>query len=173
MISFHPNVQNIQHPQREQPSDTVLGKRVSAAFDDSEYDSVISKRTGLGIEGTDEKFKENVFDKTWFASGSVTPTISDQGSRFDDKHGFPSFPAQKSISDVNMQPRPNFTSRSTGGMTKSWKNSEEEEFMWDDINLRVTDQGAASNSGRDRWTPDDFERTVSTKSFVTLLVVLP
>ncbi|XP_027067071.1 polyadenylation and cleavage factor homolog 4-like isoform X1 [Coffea arabica] len=144
-----PTLKNIQHPQREQLSD--------APFDDSEYDSLMLKRSGIAIGGAGEKFKEQVFDKTWFESGGVMP--ADQGNGFDVKHGFPRYPALRSVSSANMQPRPIFPSKSTSGMTKSWKNSEEEEYMWDDINSRATDQSAINSSGRDRWTPDDSERT--------------
>lgn len=145
-----PTLKNIQHSQREQLSD--------APFDDSEYDSLMLKRSGIPTGGAGEKFKEQVFDKTRFESGGVMP--ADQGNGFDVKHGFPRYPALRSVSSsANVQPRPIFPSKSTSGMTKSWKNSEEEEYMWDDINSRATDQSAISSSGRDRWTPDDSERT--------------
>lgn len=157
-------MQSIQHPQREQLSDVSHGKNSSVAFDDSEYDSIISKRSGLGIGRAGENFNQQVLDKPWFETGSVTPTISDQGNSFEINPKFPSYPALRSSnSNANMQPRPNLPSRSISGMTKSWKNSEEEEYMWDDITSRLTDHGAMSSSGRDRWTPDDSERTVSSK----------
>ncbi|KAL3536153.1 hypothetical protein ACH5RR_004614 [Cinchona calisaya] len=157
-----PTLKGFQHPQREQLSDAAREKHIAAAFDDSEYDSVISKQSRHGIGGAGEKFKEQVLDKHWFEYGSITPTptMAEHGNAFDVKHGFPSYPALRSSnSNTSMQPRPSFPSRSTGEMTKNWKNFEEEEYMWDDINSRVNDQSAISSSGRDRWTPDDSERT--------------
>lgn len=140
--------------------DAVHGKNVSAAFDDSEYDSIISKQSGLVSGRAGEKSKEQGLVKPWFESGTVTPTISDQRNGFDVKQGYSAL--RSSTSDANLQPRQGFSSRSTSGMIKSWRNSEEEEYTWDDINSRLTtDHGAVGSSGRDRWTPDDSERTVS------------
>ncbi|KAL3532051.1 hypothetical protein ACH5RR_005572 [Cinchona calisaya] len=155
-----PPLKNIQHPQREQLSDAVHGKIGSSAYDNSEYNAIISKPSLLGIGRADEKFKEQVLDKPWFESGGVTPTISDKGNGFDPKLGFPSNLARRSSnSNAIMQSRPSLPSRSISEMSKSWKNSEEEEYMWDDINSRLSDHGAMSSSGRDRWTPDGSERT--------------
>ncbi|CAI9097817.1 OLC1v1034316C3 [Oldenlandia corymbosa var. corymbosa] len=144
-----------KYPQRQHLGDVIQGENVSAAFEDSEYDSMISKQSGLLSGRAGDKPKAQGVNP-WFESGGVMPTISEQKNGFDLKHGYSAL--RSSASDANLLPRHRLPIKSTSEMTKSWKNSEEEEYMWDDINSRLTDQGATSGSVRERWTPDDSER---------------
>lgn len=152
----HLNLQTTQRPQRDHLSDPVHEKRVNVAYGDSEYDADVSRRSGLEIGRIGEKFKQQ--DKPWFETG----TISNQKNGFDLKHGLQTYPSLRSAnSAATIPPASNFGS--SIGMTESWKNSEEEEFMWEDVNSRLIDHGATNSSGRDHWTPDDSERMVITK----------
>ncbi|XP_040383429.1 uncharacterized protein LOC102714952 [Oryza brachyantha] len=38
---------------------------------------------------------------------------------------------------------------------KSWKNSEEEEYMWDDVRFQGADYGGTSSTRKREWMPDD------------------
>lgn len=154
------NLQTTQRPQRDHLSDPVPQKKVNGAYGDSEYDADVSRRSGLEIGRIGEKLKQE--DKPWFEPGHVSGTISNQKNGFDLKHGIQTYPSLRSgNSAATIPPASNFAS--SIGMTESWKNSEEEEFLWEDVNSRLIDHGATNSSGRDHWTPDDSERMVITK----------
>ncbi|KAI3518185.1 hypothetical protein L1887_06647 [Cichorium endivia] len=66
------------------------------------------------------------FDSPWYGPGG------NSGG-----NGFPKF------SSTNLQP----TNKRGSEVNRSWKNSEEEEFMWDDVNSRVAVSGKSGGGG--------------------------
>ncbi|KAG8376670.1 hypothetical protein BUALT_Bualt09G0087900 [Buddleja alternifolia] len=148
-----PYAKTMQHHHRDQVNDPVRDKIASRAYMDPEYGSNVSGRSGLGTGRVSEEFKEEELEKSFYESGSdVTGKLSNQKNGFDMKHGFGSYVGHKSAnSDSHLQLKQNFASR-------SWKNSEEEEYMWDEMNTRPTDRGAADTSTKDHWAPDSYER---------------
>ncbi|KAK8705183.1 hypothetical protein V6N13_048790 [Hibiscus sabdariffa] len=96
---------------------------------------------------------------------SVTEAISRQRNGFNIKHGSQNYPTSKSVNaDPRLLARQNIAARSSNAMPNSWKNSEEEEFMWE-MYSRLSQHDAANisnNSRKDHWIPDvpeklDFE----------------
>ncbi|KAL2487222.1 ENTH/VHS family protein [Abeliophyllum distichum] len=145
-----PYIKNIQHPD----------KNSCVTSGDSEYGSDISRVSGTGIGKAIEKHKEQGFEKLRYGTGSdVTGKISNQKIGLDMRHDFQSYPAHKyENSGSQLQLKHNFANRSSSGMNRSWKKSEEEEYMWDDTNSRDTGFGTVDISVKDHWMPDDSER---------------
>lgn len=99
-----------------------------------------------------ETVSEPVHEKNIFGDkhGSDLPrtseTIPRQGNGYSVKRGFPNNPPTQSIASKS-----------------SWKNSEEEEYMWDDINPRLTDHGAPGSLTKGWSPPRDSGQLVSLK----------
>ncbi|XP_039051501.1 polyadenylation and cleavage factor homolog 4-like isoform X2 [Hibiscus syriacus] len=92
---------------------------------------------------------------------SVTEAISSQRNGFNVKHGSQNYSASKSgNADPRLLARQNIAGRSSKAMLSSWKNSEEEEFMWE-MHSRLSQHDAANisnNSRKDHWTLDASEK---------------
>lgn len=158
-------LQNVQPPSRDSPSETVHEKNIGSPYGDYEYGSDLSRNSSSGTGRTGGRIEQG-HDKPWYGTGgSVAETISSQKNGFNIKHGFPNYRAPKpEYSDAHLKPTQSIANRSGSAMSSSWKNSEEEEFMWDDMNSRLTDQHASNvsnDSSKDQWTTDDSEKLVS------------
>ncbi|KAL3825803.1 hypothetical protein ACJIZ3_021832 [Penstemon smallii] len=172
LVNSHEDVESLERPattssgrswadpyaknhHREEGNEPVLEKISRIEYVDSEYGSSVSGRSGLGRGRLKEKLKGQGFDTPWYESGS---DVSNQKNGYDLKHGLESYVAQKPAnSDSHLQLKQNFNSRSTNGMSTSWKNSEEEEYMWDEMN-RPTDRAVTDTSAKDQWAPDSYDR---------------
>ncbi|XVF55652.1 hypothetical protein PTKIN_Ptkin06aG0053600 [Pterospermum kingtungense] len=132
--------------------------------------SVKINTAGVGVGRTSVKVTDQGSDKLWYgATSSVTETISSQRNGFNSKHGSQNYLVSKSVNaDPRLKAMPNIAGRSSSGLSNSWKNSEEEEFMWE-MHSRLSEHDAANisnNSRKDHWTPEvseklDFESQLS------------
>ncbi|XP_022745371.1 polyadenylation and cleavage factor homolog 4-like isoform X2 [Durio zibethinus] len=121
---------------------------------------------GMGVGRTSGKVTDQGHDRPWYgATSGVTETFSGQRNGFNSKHGSQNYSASKSVNaDPRLRATQNIAGRSSSGLSSSWKNSEEEEFMWE-MHSRLSEHDAANisnNSRKDLWTPDvsqkmDFE----------------
>ncbi|XP_031395515.1 flocculation protein FLO11 [Punica granatum] len=145
-----------QRSQRDPRVDPLLDKKnIGVVYGDLEYSSDISRNPGLGPGRTVGKATEQ---KPWYGvgSGGITDTVSTQRNGFPAKQKLQGYPPPKS-SNIDSK-----LSRSGGGMSTSWKNSEEEEFLWDSMGSRLTDRDAAINTSsiarKDHWASDGSEK---------------
>ena len=72
--------------------------------------------------------------------------------------------------DAHRQPRQSITNLRNNVMSGNWKTSEEEEFMWGEMNIGLTDHGAnvSSNLSTDTWMADDENLVSLPKGSVAL-----
>ncbi|CAI8602565.1 unnamed protein product [Vicia faba] len=142
-----------QHTHRDPFDDPVPEK--SASYGGSEHGSNLSRNMGMGIGRTAGSVTElghrNLYNK---AGAGVSGTISGQRNGVGLKHSFSNTEAT-TISDAQHHPTRNITGIKRNVMSSSWKNSEEEEYMWDEMHTGLTSHGVRTNLGNDAWTADD------------------
>lgn len=156
----------MQRSQRVATTEHVHEKNIGAEYGDFDYSSDISRNSSLGTGRGGVRVMEQGHEKPWYGGGSsVSETVSGQRNSFNVKHGVPNYPAPKlANANIQRQGAQSIVNRRSGEISSSWKNSEEEEFMWDDINSRLADHSASdvsSNFRKDRSASDDSDKSVS------------
>ncbi|KAI9090704.1 hypothetical protein K1719_028557 [Acacia pycnantha] len=156
---------NIQGSNRDSYSDSVPEKGIDTSYGGNEYGSELSRNSGLGIGRAGGRTSELARDKTWYKAGSNAADIMPvQRNGFSLKRSSSNHEAPKSINlDEHNQPTQSLTSIKSRVLSSSWKNSEEEEYMWDEVNAGLTEHGASnvsSNLSKDCWTADDDNSAV-------------
>ncbi|KAA3463940.1 polyadenylation and cleavage factor-like protein 4-like [Gossypium australe] len=124
--------------------------------------SVKMNTPGIEVRRTRGNVTDQGLDVPWFgATSSITETIPSQRNGFNIKSGSLNYSASKSVNaDPRLQVTHNISGRNSSGLSSSWKNSEEEEFMWE-MHSRLSEHDAANfsnNLRRDCWTPDVSEK---------------
>ncbi|KAL6496310.1 hypothetical protein OROGR_029568 [Orobanche gracilis] len=155
-----PYAKPIQHHHlRDQVKDPVRDKNSSVAYSNSEYGSSISMRPGLGTGRVVEKVKEQGYDRPWYASGSDLTGMPQKKNGFGLKRGRAAH--ESDISDCDLQLKQKVATTNSNGMRENWKNSDEEEYVWEEMNSRPTARGQADNYDRlDFDTPLQRSRNI-------------
>ncbi|MCD7470424.1 hypothetical protein HAX54_010294 [Datura stramonium] len=125
---------------KEQLNEGIREKTTSAAYGDPEN---LSRGSGFRLRITGEKFKEEGFDKSWY--NSANGKILSQRNGLDLKHGVQSLSQNTAKADAYPQ-LTHSANRSSTLMDRSWQSSDEEEYMWDDVNSAGKDQRASEDS---------------------------
>ena len=159
-------MQTLQRSHREALNEPVHEKKkIGAIYEDFEYGSDVSRKSGLGIGRASGRVAEQgqgQENPCYGTSSNAAELISGQRNGFNMKHGFPNYPASKSsMVDLHLQPTQRI-GRSETGISANWKHSEKEEYIWD-MHFRLSDHNAAglsNNSRKDHWIPDDLDKMV-------------
>ncbi|KAH6807436.1 hypothetical protein C2S51_028544 [Perilla frutescens var. frutescens] len=151
-----PYAKSVQHQQRDQVNKPVREKSSGVAYADSDYGSGVLGRSGLGSGRMIEHLKEPGYDRPWNESGSDMIGMPHQKNGFGLKHGLESYVADESVNfDSDLQHNQNISSRNTNGMRENWKDSEEEEYTWSEMNSRPT---VADAPAKNHWPPGNYDR---------------
>ncbi|XVF76270.1 hypothetical protein PTKIN_Ptkin13bG0252900 [Pterospermum kingtungense] len=135
---------------------------VNPKYLEKQHPQQSSRTPGVGIGRTSGKVTDQGHNRPWHGTtSSVTETISSQRNGFNIKHGSQNYSTLKSVNaDPRLLAAQNFAGRSSSRLSSSWKNSEEEEFMWE-MHSRLSEHDAANISNysrKDHWTPDVSEK---------------
>ncbi|GAB4856405.1 hypothetical protein Ancab_014324 [Ancistrocladus abbreviatus] len=154
---FSGKMQNILQPQREAVKEPGQEQHVFSGYGDHEYGDGLSRHLTPGVGRSSESITEQGNDKRWFGPGrGLESSVPSQRNGYDPKPGIPSKVNQ--LDKMHVPSLQNVAGRSSGEMSRNWKNFEEEEYMWDDLNIRGTDHGEVASTRKDQWTPDDLEK---------------
>lgn len=153
--------QNMKPANIDAFNESLPEKSTSASYGGNGQSFTLSSKVGLGIGRTAGRVTDFEHDKTWYESASCIGEVCGQRNGLSLKRGSSIHEATKSLNlDAHVALRRNSTeipSRSSV-ISRSWKDSEEEQFMWDNMEIGVTDNTASSVSsdlGMDHWTTDD------------------
>lgn len=151
----------MQHSHRDGLSEPIHEKNIGGAYGDYDYGSDLSRNSGLGSGRTTGRVSDQGYEKSWYGSGgNISETIAGQRNGVNMKQGVPNYSASKSANAAVHLQQAQSIPRSSSSSLSSWKNSEEEEFMWD-MHSRSSDHVAANiskNSRKDHWALDGPEK---------------
>ncbi|XP_040967218.1 polyadenylation and cleavage factor homolog 4 isoform X2 [Gossypium hirsutum] len=160
--SIHVNPKYLEKQRLQQSSRVNLAKGMvndmaGTLANSKEESEKCFKIPGIEVRRTRGNVTDQGLDAPWFrATSSVTETIPSQRNGFNVKRGSQNYSVSKSVNaDPRLHQTLNISGRNSGGLSSSWKNSEEEEFMWQ-MHSRLSEHDAANfsnNLSKDCWTP--------------------
>ncbi|XP_058108333.1 uncharacterized protein LOC131251568 isoform X2 [Magnolia sinica] len=120
-------------------------------------------RSDLGAGKANDRVAVRGREKPWYGTGSSdVETTAAERNGSDISNAYGNYQAPRPSQALTQMHAPNnMATRSSKGMLENWKNSEEEEYMWEDMNSRLKDHGGAENSQKDGWTYDGMEKPIS------------
>lgn len=174
-------LQNVPHPQSgerlvqsgERLVESLYSNKPVSGYGDYEFGSNSASRQGMGITRPSERDTlEDGGDRAWYGGIGNTET----GLTFGKRNGYdmPNLQPRAGVSSYknyrgssSAQTLPQLDSASTVSsfnaidISRNWKNSEEEEFMWDVMNSRTTDMGVSEELRKGGWNGNSSEKPAS------------
>ncbi|OAY74433.1 Polyadenylation and cleavage factor [Ananas comosus] len=145
------STKNMQHPQRDLLNDPIHVKKEVKDVRCPDFPSDISQQPELGVGRVGERLRgREVFERQFggFNIGASGSEILRKNSLDVNKD----LRASVSVrSDVNLE-------RSSRPSSKNWKNTEEEEFVWGDMNSQPTDYGGSNIRRKGDWNAENSNK---------------
>ncbi|XP_057533990.1 uncharacterized protein LOC130812517 isoform X3 [Amaranthus tricolor] len=125
-------------PQREPVREASLQKQGGGAYGDYDFAPGLSRP----VITSSAKPMERIVGQKWLRDGKEGgESISGQKNVYDSKHGIPDDVAVRPASNIlYVQNDPNTAAE----MSRNWKNSEQEEYLWDDLGTKPMDPGTTA-----------------------------
>ncbi|XP_058070273.1 uncharacterized protein LOC131219242 isoform X2 [Magnolia sinica] len=158
-----PKMHNMHHPQREQLDEPAHEKSLGAGYGDNEFVSDLPQLSDLGAGKANDRVAVRRREKPLYGTGSSdAETTAAERNGSDISNAYGNYQAPRPSQALTQMHAPNnMATRSSKGMLENWKNSEEKEYMWEDMNSRLKDHGGAENSQKDGWNYDGVEKPIS------------
>ncbi|CAD5182947.1 unnamed protein product [Musa acuminata subsp. malaccensis] len=158
-------LQNMQQPQKELVNNVICEKKGLKDVRDHVYASDISRESDPGIGRVSERLKDrDEHDKTYYGAGmAATEAQLNRRKGFDVNHSngsnqvSGSANASAQLTSVDLVD----TDRSKLEASRSWKISEEEEYLWDEMKTRKTDYGGINYLQKVGWNNNKADKTAS------------
>ena len=130
-----------------------LQKQGGGAYGDYDFAPGLSRP----VITSSAKPMERIVGQKWLRDGKEGgESISGQKNVYDSKHGIPDDVAVRPASNIlYVQNDPNTAAE----MSRNWKNSEQEEYLWDDLGTKPMDPGTTATIKKKNLF-DDPERVV-------------
>ncbi|CAH2059064.1 unnamed protein product [Thlaspi arvense] len=150
-------VNAIRRPQRDSLSEPLYEKDMESIAGEYDYASDLPHNSRSVIKKVGSRVTDDGCEKQWYEAMSRGPDLmSDQRDGIHNKSRISNYATARQESSESSGP-----SRNIGVSYDSWKNSEEEEFMWD-MHSRLSETDVATiNPKNELQAPDESERLES------------
>ncbi|KAI4371353.1 hypothetical protein MLD38_019599 [Melastoma candidum] len=148
---------NTQLVQRNRLGDSVPDTNDDGViYDDYKMGSSLSKASGLRAGRTSGRTDPRI--GRLFVPGDTDAPSTTQQNGFPTKLGVSAYPVTKPT-NFDLPRQSTVTSRTGSDISNSWKNSEEEEFLWNSVDPRLRDRDTANitNARKDRGDLEDMD----------------
>ncbi|KAL5976424.1 hypothetical protein ACLOJK_020755 [Asimina triloba] len=151
---------NMQRPQREHLNEPTHEKNSGVGYGDYEFMSDLSQNSYSGDGKANDKTVGRKRDKPWYGAANIdTEPTAGERNVSDVSKAYGHYQEARSAQTLGQMHLPcNAAPRNSREPVGNWKNSEEEEYLWEDMNTRLTDHGGTENSGKDCWNQDGVEK---------------
>lgn len=157
-------LENLQRAQRGRSNESLNELNLGPSYgSDQEFVAHLPQEIGFTRKGVDNVAIKKVNKPSWYEDHGTA--LSNPGlnhtNRVDFSHAYKSSRDPRTVfANRNKHTDQTIMNRIGSGATESWKNSEEEDYIWDDEHSGVIDADGLDNSGKDIRGTEDAENSI-------------